>query len=177
MRPGKQQIAYHEAGHTVIARVLGVAVLRVGVLFSRPGYDTGVVETADPKIVNLNITALQTHTKITLAGPQAEHRHRPLSERQQYRIRKERSGSWENDWEEASRYVMTMVMLQHERKLPAEFDPSYRAEAEALFDSLLAETGALVARHWAAIDRVATALLNSEVSGTCRDYPKMTSTH
>lgn len=33
MRPGKQQIAYHEAGHAVIARVLGVAVLRVGVLF------------------------------------------------------------------------------------------------------------------------------------------------
>jgi hypothetical protein len=47
------------------------------------------------------------------------------------------------------------VMLQHERKLPAEFDPSYRAEAEALFDTLLAEAGALVARHWAAIDRVA----------------------
>jgi hypothetical protein len=63
---------------------------------------------------------------------------------------------------------MTMVMLQHERKLSAEFDPSYRAEVEALFDALLAETGALVAQHWAAIDRVATALLNNEVSGTCR---------
>jgi hypothetical protein len=57
----------------VIARVLGVAVSRVVVLFSRPG-DTGMVETADPKIVVSNIPALQAHAKLCLAGPQAEHR-------------------------------------------------------------------------------------------------------
>jgi uncharacterized protein YdaU (DUF1376 family) len=63
-------------------------------------------------------------------------------------------------------------MLQHERKLPADFDTAYRTEANALFDALLKEAGALVKQHWAAIDRVAMALFNKQIPD-----PGMTSTH
>jgi len=55
-------------------RVLGIGVPHVVVLFSRLGHDAGMVETADPEILDSNIPALQTQAKISLAGPQQQYR-------------------------------------------------------------------------------------------------------
>jgi hypothetical protein len=76
MRPGKKVMAYHEAGHAVVARVLGVGV-PYAALFpvdsnSRAGVPTASAAWhASRDVVAARIAGHETDAKVPFAGAQS----------------------------------------------------------------------------------------------------------
>lgn len=181
-------IAYHEAGHAVIARVLGIDVCQVTILPIVPGSIASVTHKgvlllavnsdADTPVL---LAAMEKHAKVSLAGPIAELTHR--------RIKTQRSKDWSEDERHIFLYVLMMVMLRRDgiklasehcaaldATLDAAFDAAFRralfeytpgtagrAEFNEIMGRLNGEVDTLVAANWQAIKRVANALLDCPV--------------
>jgi hypothetical protein len=75
--------AFHEAGHAVVARALGIAVNYVTISSTGPG-NQGGAEThsaawdAGNADLPAQLAAIEKDLNVSLAGPMAEHRHRPI---------------------------------------------------------------------------------------------------
>jgi ATP-dependent Zn protease len=169
--------AYHEAGHAVVARVLGVGVIYAAIFSTSPGNEGNVrTITASWKAPDddlpAKLAALGKDLAVALGGPLAEHRHRPVK-----RSAREPS-RWGSDMTRAINFAIMSVLLndgtispahpglrgrRDEGEAPVERNEAQNVEAARLLERSLKETGALVAQHWSAIERVANALLSGRM--------------
>jgi hypothetical protein len=158
-------IAYHEAGHAVIARALGVGVTHVAIFPTSDGV-RAVAQTrsaywlARADDAPAQIAGYETDASVSFAGPLAQHRYRPG------RLR------WEHEWRDdlaaATSYVARSVLLRNGVKLSAEtqrleLTPAQVTAVDELQHRIFAETQALVEEHWSAIERVAQALMKRRI--------------
>ena len=153
-------IAHHEAGHATIARVLGIGMSHVtmfpttdnqlaGAQMWSAGYLARNADWATRR------AAMEKDVLVSLAGPFAQHRHRPVG--------KGRDVGGASDQEYAWCGAATIVFLEKSGSPPdaktRELEPEDAAKANQLLRQLCDEARALVDEHWSAIVRVAEALL------------------
>jgi hypothetical protein len=155
MKPGgrKMKVAYHETGHAVIARVLGVEVAYVTTFPT--GNNTAVTHArslgyeARDKGVAAFVAGLEADAVVALAGLAADERRK----RTTATSRKD----YEDDIQRAQAYVGLAVRASQEGAVPhvEYFDTPGNIDRHRLWD----ETVALVDANWPAIERVAAELL------------------
>jgi hypothetical protein len=150
----RTKLAYHEAGHAVVARLLGVQVTGVR-MFRTEGTRAAVVTTSAAmrhKGLDDFIAGLVIDSKIALAGAIAQWQYKPTKN-----VR-----GWDDDFTRASSYMATAVFAEREGKIPQpgafELDATEQARAENMFNTARTETESLVQASWQAIERVAAAL-------------------
>jgi hypothetical protein len=137
-------IAYHEAGHAVIARKLHLEGIHVSLPEAITWHET-FPRDAD---YSTRLWADEAEAIMKLAGPIAECR---------YRRETVHWGSyWGSDLEEASDLVARLVTLKRNILTPVFPVPKY----DELFGQLCDKTRMLVGEHWSAIERVAHGLLD-----------------
>lgn len=141
----RERAALHEAGHAVIARVLGICIAEVTI-----GHDAGVQpDWWEDRLPREQVA--EAFAKFSLAGPAAQCRNRRRrGNRFAIVVVLLREGS--NDYESAMIQVRCATGAWTD-------DPVKKAAADALFELWLDETEKLVDEHWPAIERVARALL------------------
>ena len=153
--------AHHEAGHAVIARVLGVGVTGV-MLFSTRSDNSSAAETVSAAYAARDadlpsrVAALEADAKVALAGPQAQLKYQL--------VKKRRRDEWEGDITNAQNAACQIVLLMEGATLdprPHEITLTRDQgnEVNRIVDRLLKEVEHLVIEHWPAIERVAKALL------------------
>ncbi|WP_051677457.1 hypothetical protein [Bradyrhizobium sp. URHD0069] len=156
-------LAYHEAGHAVIAHALGIAVKYVTTLEDASAAlthsATYLARDADHPA---QLEAIRKDVIVCLAGPHSQAKHR--------RPKKKEPDEWKDDIETASGLaaraglVATGIDL---RRLDENFEcclTAYQAEFAAdLFQHCSEKARNLVDEHWTAIDTVAKALLSRPV--------------
>jgi hypothetical protein len=158
---GRRAKAHHEAGHAVIARVLGVDVSYVTLI--RMG-ESSFVETqsalylAKDKNLSAQIAAAKNDARAFLAGPIAQCRYRPLTERQR---QKEKENGWSHDYANIRLLVAQILCVQDGRSAVDLDETTVTVDLNkfnAALDRLQDEAAALVEKHWQAIEQVAIAL-------------------
>jgi hypothetical protein len=137
-------IAYHEAGHAVSARVLGVEVTYVS-LFEAVTYHQRARDFARNDDLAELLCAYVTDAMVVLAGPIAQCRY--------YRQPKERETLYcsNSDLRKARRLAARLVELKRNILTPVFPEPKY----DELFAQLCDKTRVSVNEHWPAIERVA----------------------
>jgi hypothetical protein len=156
----KLMIARHEAGHAIAARVLGINI-KYATLEDVNGYPQTVTESASHRRPG-DPDALEQDAIVALAGPQAQQRHRPLSQSEMDSAWED-GGGWCDDKLIATNYLL---MLQKRRwgepvvRGQVELEGQRLQEFIDLFNCTLAKTASLVDQHWPAICRVAKALMS-----------------
>jgi hypothetical protein len=157
--------AYHEAGHVIVARVLGVEITLV-TMFSTYQTNQSVAQSrsaawlARAADLKTRLSAIEIDIKVCLGGPAAQNRHRPR------RNARKNPPEWASDVARATSGVANWVMLKT-GQLPTSgsftLDREQAAIAVALFKRLNGETNDLVAEKWAAVERIAEALLSRRI--------------
>jgi hypothetical protein len=174
MRKSEQETdtAYHEAGHTVVARKLHRKVKYVTIV-PGPGYlGEYLMEPVSVTDATL-ISVAETVVIIYLAGPTAECRYRrpkSVQELVQWMVFGRADGEAARDAvSRAADHIVFPEPLGAEcpdviiDRLCDEFDQ----RCVELFEELCVKTDRLVAEHWSAIERVADGLLDfSTLNGT-----------
>jgi len=166
MMRGKKAKAHHEAGHAVIARVLGVEVTYAAMLDANVQTTSALYAARNSEPATL-IAGAESDAKVALAGAIAQQHYRPMTKGQM--LKAAREGGWTDDMATAKSLVAHILYLQNGHSasdLHNEPDPqgalrplAETPEASALFNRLWNDTRALVERHWQAIERVAAAML------------------
>jgi ATP-dependent Zn protease len=160
--------AYHEAGHAVIARVQGIPVDYV-VLF--PDSDALALTQSAAYLARdadqaTRLAAIMKDIIVCLAGPYAQHRHRPLK-----KPGIETTAEWEGDFDNVRGLAVTAALIASGADI-SQFDPAIPVtltteEQQAYVVDMLRRaqdtTRDLVAEHWLAIERVAKALLDRPI--------------
>jgi hypothetical protein len=169
VKAGKRRVAYHEAGHAVIARVLGVSVHHVSRFATEGGgtpraltYSAAWNAGSD----SAYLIGLEADAKISLAGPHAEKKYRPDTN-----INLAQQNQWLDDMANAMSAVVKILLFKanpndrvyFEGAREIELTSDQSAEATQLFNRISGETQALVEQHWSAIERTAAALLDRSV--------------
>jgi hypothetical protein len=172
MRKSERQavIAYHEAGHAVIARKPGLEVTSVTIVpnLEYAGH-CAINESATYLTRNADlatqISASETDTIIFLAGPAAECLYRRPSKREM--------ACWDGDREAVINSVSRAVDFKHDILTGhgPECDGELYDQLCDEFDQLCGElnnrlsvkTMMLVGKHWSAIERVANGLRESKL--------------
>jgi hypothetical protein len=106
-------VAYHEAGHAVIARAFGlgvpyITILRVDdeTLAAAPAKSaTHLARDAD---VAAQLSAIEKDAIVCLAGPTAQLRHRPV----------ETQAGWDTDLESVNSFIVRAVLLEAGTVIP-----------------------------------------------------------
>ncbi|MCG2632849.1 hypothetical protein L6654_40380 [Bradyrhizobium sp. WYCCWR 13023] len=157
---GKQRYAraIHEAGHAVVARMLGVSVPRVDVRSSSPqAHSVSAAYQVSGSDAAAQIVGYETDAKIALAGL-AANRHE-LPELRVFDLFEDGDGDTTN----ARSFVYRIVALKAGKSAPEQtvslkLDRDTRRRMDEEYWRLLRETAALVERWWPAIRRVAKQL-------------------
>jgi hypothetical protein len=161
--------AFHEAGHAVVARALGIAVNYVTISSTGPG-NQGGAEThsaawdAGNADLPAQLAAIEKDLNVSLAGPLAEHRHRPIK---RINFDTGRPYWWAKDVADAKNSAFKVVFLKDgtisttDDTGLVDVNEAQFAEAKRPFRQSRQETEGLVERHWPAIERTADALLSS----------------
>ena len=165
----KRTIAYHEAGHVVVARLLGVHVALVTMVPGFGGDAGALTESAasgacdDPEAF---ARGCEVDAKISLAGSTAEAIHRPAKTRLKLlRRRKDLKDDEENTMGLIVQAVLTrggtpVTDLRGEGKtFEIVLNQDQTDAANALLDSLQGETRKLLLDNWSAVERVAAAFM------------------
>jgi hypothetical protein len=157
-------LAYHEAGHAVVTRGLGLNVPYVTIF---PVADDAKASTLSQSAVWLarghdqatQVIACEKDAKVNLAGPLAQHKYCPVRN-----VKKARARGWSGDIANAESAVVRIVLLKAGIDLGD--DPTAITLTEQqldscndLMDQLWEASAALVEDNWPAIERVAEALL------------------
>jgi hypothetical protein len=170
----KKSLAYHEAGHAVIARVLGIEVLRATI---RPdeffaGHVMHGARWPDREDANGTIAAedreeewqrrmemAEDRAKLALAGPIAEMKYRPT-------LNGEHFANY-SDLFNVAVYLKIAGGFRpiSEILVPGKPLQQTNGEVSRLWEQLQADTADLVELHWLSIERVAEALLIHEELG------------
>jgi ATP-dependent Zn protease len=157
--------AYHEAGHAVIARMLGIAVEYVTTL-SDDLTDGGALTHSAAYLARdadqaTRLAAITKDMVVSLAGPYAEMRYRPKAKRA--------CGAWVYDREKANVLAFQAALIQTgvDIFLIGTVTVNLNADQEAYANELLGQCNErasdLVAEHWTKIDAVAKALLSRPI--------------
>ena len=163
---GKKAKAHHEAGHAVVARVLGVTVDHASLLVDVAtksiiyALTDSALYRARSKPLSEQIAAAEIDAKVALAGPLAQCRYRPLTEGQK---RKAQEQGWYDDMVNIKSFIGQILYLQQggeivdeERTVTIDIDAN---AFNATWRRLNNEAQNLVDQNWQAISRVAAALL------------------
>jgi hypothetical protein len=159
---GKKAIAHHEAGHAVIARVLGLDVV-YATLRSLNGGLGDVLRVSAAHRAPDDLEALKKDAIVSLAGPMAQLRYQPLSQGAQQRAWKD--GGWQADRRDAENSLVMLLLRQHDEPVVLGHCVLEGERAEEfcqLFNGTRAKTADLVKENWPAIGRVAVALLGAD---------------
>jgi hypothetical protein len=135
-------VAAHESGHSTIARLLDIAVVRTTAGAdpnTRTRYQLGPVPAETLKKLAI----------IDLAGIEAERRY--LTD-----------GAWHLDERNASARALQAVVIQRNWEGPV--TEEIRREARQLVEELRERAGALVNAHWREIETVAAALMERDLT-------------
>jgi ATP-dependent Zn protease len=163
----QRRIAVHEAGHTAIARVLGMRVFHVALFpvnlnSKNPGAWIERAEALAPADdVIARIRGIEIDAKIAMAGPLAEELYRPPSRKSAL--------NWSSDAEQTKPRLMEIVQLRANPHLTwkpnSEFSasPTEQEEYKRLVKQFTLEVAALLDQHWPKVKRIATALLVRKV--------------
>jgi hypothetical protein len=157
--------AYHEAGHAVVARVLGVSVTHVTILSTKDD-NSGAAQTrsaawlARDTGAPARIAALRKDALVALAGPHAQVRHRP-----QTNIKRATSKEWKDDIANVMNALGLAAGHAGSRPLAASdrIPPELIPEVQCLWSQVEPESQKMVEEYWPAIERVAKALLTHRV--------------
>jgi hypothetical protein len=182
MRFTKVDAAYHEAGHAVIARTLGIRVPCVALFPLTEGSSAVALSSsaawdAREDDAPSQIAAHEKDAEVALAGPLAQFRYRPFKSRDH----------WADDLQNASSATGWMVMLEEgcapvdnaPGRVVGTLNPDQNAKAFELLKRVRSQSDALVAEHWPAIERVAQALLQrplldeAELDALIADRPQL----
>jgi hypothetical protein len=163
--------AYHEAGHAVVARVLGVTVTHVAMFSTKPD-NSAVAQThsaywsARFADAATQATAFEKDAKVSMAGFVAQLEFRPfLNAKKALKHARSPESPWSGDIRRAKSQVAAAMLARRAADkgvrdwAPTNADHVSGAEALPVWNQLQAETEALVAENWPAIERVAEALL------------------
>ena len=170
MGPKKQKIiAIHEAGHAVIARVLGLAVPHAA-MFSTDGkggeadaMTRSASWLAREGDLAAQLRAFEDNAKVSLAGPYAQSRH------QQFGVVTAHRAEWRDDIQNAISSVAKAVLLKTDpnfditRTRTITLSQDQKEQVTLLFERIGEETNKLVAENWAAIERTAEDLLRLRI--------------
>jgi hypothetical protein len=146
MKNEREAVAYHEAGHAVIARALGLEVDCVTIIPDLD-LDTAGLCTRDWATAGFyddlatQLSAIEKDVVVSLASSAAECLYLGLSN-----LERALSGS-------------DLKMAEHLMKLALERSGRDHSEYDQLFGQFSTETEILVGDHWSAIERVANGLL------------------
>ncbi len=160
--------AYHEAGHAVVARVLGVTINHV-TMFSTGPKNAAVAQTRSAFWLARNAdlpsqqAAIAKDAKIAIAGTSAQAKFKPAKHNNS-----PGPPEWGNDIQRAIALAGIAVLLKNGMclaNMPAEIDPdaATRSEAELVLIGFIDETEVMVAKNWPAIERTAEALLSRRI--------------
>jgi ATP-dependent Zn protease len=169
MKADKRRIAHHEAGHAVIARMLGVDVVRASILPTnkeRGGSLNPSAEHLAGDDAQARLRGLETDAKIALAGPNAEKKYRPETN-----VQKAQREQWRDDLAVCTSAAINIVLLRDDPSIrfnftgARDFEPTetQAAEIRQLVNRFSREAQTLVEQHWPAITRVAAALLDRKI--------------
>jgi hypothetical protein len=164
--------AIHEAGHVVVARLLGAAVSYVA-LFDTDGKGHAGAQTHSlaHAAVGMDrasqIRGARGDAMIALAGPIAQETVKPQKlKTMQRRI----PAGWRGDYENAQQRLIEIVMLETDPTFElsqidksVELNAERRERAAALFTEISAELVTLTRKHWPAIERTADELLRVRI--------------
>ena len=158
----KKQMAYHEAGHAVIARMLGVGVPQLTLVSVDADNAAGAITASAAALADRNdlfayVAGIEKDIKISIAGPQSQNIYRPSDT-------SENHDEWESDRQMQLSLALKIVLLKAGIDIPdaglqASVNSDQLDEAKRLLARLAEETRALVIANWPAITRVAEALL------------------
>jgi hypothetical protein len=171
MNKARKIIAYHEAGHAVVARVLGIVVDHVTGFSTSPGalrHSAGwQARNAD---VSTQQVGIEKDAKVALAGPHAQLRHHPVRHPRITFVDEGRMpDGWQSDLASARNSACQIVLLKHGAISTAlssttvTLNEPQVAELNRLLGQLWKETEALVSEYWPAIERTAEALLHGRI--------------
>jgi ATP-dependent Zn protease len=163
-------IAIHEAGHAVIARVLGISVTQVTMFptdgkGSAAGAQTGSASWLANEADRADqIRAAENDAKVCLAGPHAQQKYRPS------KLKHRMPAEWRDDFELAKQFVVKAVLLGTDPafNLPTEgrdiiLSRDASAKVVSRFDQVSTDVKSLVADNWPAIERTAEELLRLRI--------------
>ncbi|MGC1827388.1 MAG: hypothetical protein WA723_17275 [Pseudolabrys sp.] len=158
--------AYHEAGHAVVARTLGIAMFYVTTLPTEDMTAGGALTNSASWLARdadqaTQLAAIEKDMKACLAGPHAQARYQP-------RKTKRIPNDWASDFKLAKSFATKAVLIRNGRGADIPIGEGTfeivlgaddLAEIARLFHRIWNETEALVAKLWPAITLVAEELL------------------
>jgi ATP-dependent Zn protease len=164
--------AYHEAGHAVVSRVLGIEVVTV-VMFGLDDISSaGVLNYSASCRAGANtaerIVGLETDTRISLAGLIAGELYGKCSRR---RLRDDAAGDIQISQSRAVEIALLIAgkpLPQHHDNMTVELDRAAIDSANAIINRLRAETETLLKEHWPKVERVAQALMTCDMLDQAR---------
>jgi hypothetical protein len=150
-----------------VARALGIAVTYVTIFSTGPG-NQGGAEThsaawhARNADLPARLAAMGKDLEVSLAGPLAEHRHRPVK---RINFNTDQPYWWANDLTKVRSCAIQVVLLKDgtistDDTRKVDLNEAQLAEVNRVIRQSWQETKALVERHWPAIERTANALLS-----------------
>jgi ATP-dependent Zn protease len=151
-------VAFHEAGHAVVARALGITVKYATIVPSKGSAGSVAANNSALLSREPHVDVIEWNAMTVLAGPIAQMRFCPPTKTQA-------KLNWAGDID-CARWLVTRVVLAR-NNVPQQdnFDlpESMLREASELLDELMKKSDLLVSEHWAAIERVAEALIARRV--------------
>lgn len=160
--PNRRTLAFHEAGHAVVARLLKAPVNFVA-MFATDATTKSVVQTRSEAYyasseIGAKVTGFEKDIKIMLAGSFAQ------------QIARRGSAGHADDLAQAKNMSLSIAMLRAGEELPPSgvkatiaIDTSILDESKILLKTLCEETRALLAENWPAVERVAQALMTRDI--------------
>jgi ATP-dependent Zn protease len=156
----RKVMAYHEAGHAVVARILGASVASVTITMVEELDSGALTQSAAHRAdgVAAKIAGFETDAKVALAGPAAQRRSRPTRDRAARQVDEDNESNAKNA-------AISIVWLQAGESLPGpgeereiELSGAALDDVSSILKRLRQETDAMLAEHWPAVKRVAKAL-------------------
>lgn len=164
----ERAVAFHEAGHAVVARLLGVKVDHLTMFSTGAGNSaSATTQSAVWQAVDADLTgkieAVMKDMKVRLGGPHAQAQHLNMNDREVARALR---NEWTDDVERARHLAAAAAALKDGAKIDLRgsiafsLGPEQTKAAASFFDRANDEVEVLIKENWTIVERVAEALLS-----------------